>query len=348
MSNLPESQRNFLSSRSDSQPSPSAATDTRSVLHSLRAYVAIARPDHWIKNVFMILGVLLAYFYHPELVKQIAIGPVLWAIATTCLLASSNYVLNEILDAPTDRNHPVKRLRPIPSGRVRLSLAYAEWVFLGTLGLAMASMLNRPFFLSAMFLLIMGAVYNVPPIRSKELPYLDVLSESINNPIRLLLGWFAVTQSESPPFSLLVSYWMLGAFFMAAKRFAEYRFIGNPAKASAYRPSFRYYDDQKLLISMFFYTTCFAIFLGVFIVRWHLELILFVPVVAGFMSYYLYVAFKHESAAQSPERLYREKGLIVYLVISVVVFVGLMFVEIPIVYQLLNVPHSQVPPLWKF
>jgi 4-hydroxybenzoate polyprenyltransferase len=296
----------------------------------------------------MVLGVLLACFYHPEFVQQIALLPILWAVAATCLLASSNYVLNEILDAPTDRNHPMKQHRPIPSGQVILPWAYVEWILLGAIGLTMASVLNRPFFFSGMVLLLMGVLYNVPPIRSKDLPYLDVLSESINNPIRLLLGWFAVTHTELPPFSLLVSYWMLGAFFMAAKRFAEFRFIGHSATASAYRSSFRFYDEQKLLISMFFYTTCFALFLGVFIVRWHLELILFVPLIAGFMSYYLSVAFKHESAAQSPERLYREKGLIAYLLICLVVFVVLMFVHIPLVYQLLNVPPSEIPPLWTF
>ena len=187
-----------------------------------------------------------------------------------------------------------------------------------------------------------------PPLRSKELPYLDVLSESVNNPIRLLLGWFAVTQAELPPISLLISFWMIGAFLMAAKRFAEYRFIGHSATASAYRPSFRYYDERKLLISMFFYTTCFALFLGVFIVRWHLELILIVPLIAGFISYYLYITFKHESAAQNPERLFQEKGLMAYLLICLTAFVVLMFVQIPMVYQLLDVPPSQVPPLWKF
>ena len=56
------------------------------------------------------------------------------------------------------------------------------------------------------FLLFMGLIYNVPPIRSKERPYLDVLSESINNPIRLLLGWFVVTERELPPASLVVIY----------------------------------------------------------------------------------------------------------------------------------------------
>jgi decaprenyl-phosphate phosphoribosyltransferase len=212
----------------------------------------------------------------------------------------------------------------------------------------LASVLNWPFFFSGLFLLIMGLIYNVPPLRSKELPYLDVLTESVNNPIRLLLGWFAVTQAEFPPFSLLISFWMIGAFFMAAKRFAEYRFIGHSATASAYRSSFRYYDEQKLLISMFFYATCFALFLGVFIVRWHLELILIVPLVSGFVSFYLYISLKNESAAQSPERLFREKGLICYLLICLSAFAVLMFVEIPMLYDLFNVLPSQVHPLWKF
>src|SRR3954463_7227709 len=114
----------------------------------------------------------------------------------------------------------------------------------------MASAVNRPFFLASLFLLVMGVVYNVRPVRSKDLPYVDVLSESINNPIRLLLGWFAVTTAEFPPVSLLISYWMIGAFFMATKRFSEYRSLADPATAGAYRNSFRHYDEEKLLTSM--------------------------------------------------------------------------------------------------
>src|SRR5262245_26695197 len=81
------------------------------ILGSIRAYVSIARPDHWCKNVFMALGVVLAIFCHPELFGVGILLPILWGVATTCLVASSNYVLNEILDAPTDRHHPVKRHR---------------------------------------------------------------------------------------------------------------------------------------------------------------------------------------------------------------------------------------------
>jgi 4-hydroxybenzoate polyprenyltransferase len=336
--------------RSGSLAPPAIAAAGTEITRSaarVRGYIAIARPDHWVKNIFMMLGVLLAYFYHPELLRLDSIIRIVWAVATTCLLASSNYVLNEILDAPTDLKHPKKRYRPIPSGRISVPLAYVEWIVLGILGLSMAAAMNRQFFFSGALLLFMGIVYNVRPIRSKDLPYVDVLTESINNPIRLLLGWFCLTAAEVPPVSLLLCYWMIGAFLMAAKRFAEYRSIGNAAVTAAYRPSFRYYDETKLLISMFFYTICFAVFLGVFIVRWHLELILFVPLLAGFVSYYLYIAFKPESAAQHPEQLYRETGLMAYMVLCLVVFVLLMLVDIPRLYDFLNQPPSRVAPLWR-
>ena len=103
-------------------PAASSKADS-TFFGSLKVYCAIARPDHWFKNVFMALGVVLAFFCHPEAFDLAAIISIVWAVATTCLIASSNYVLNEILDAPTDRSHPVKRFRPIPSGRVKIGIA---------------------------------------------------------------------------------------------------------------------------------------------------------------------------------------------------------------------------------
>jgi 4-hydroxybenzoate polyprenyltransferase len=319
----------------------------RFALGRMPAYAAIARPDHWFKNVFMVLGVLLAAFYQPGLLRPEVIPPILGAVVASCLIASSNYALNEILDAPTDRRHPTKWRRPVPSGRVRLPLAYAEWLALAALGLAVAAWVNRPFLVFGLLWLFMSMLYNVPPVRTKELPYLDVLSESLNNPIRLVLGWFAVNPSQVPPVSLLIASWMIGAFFMATMRFAEFRAFGDRDPASAYRRSFRHYDEKSLLISMFFYTTLFALFFGVFIVRYHLELILFVPLVAGFVCLYAHVGFKEDSAAQNPERLYRETGLMAYLVLCAIVFVALMFVRIPALYELFNVSPSEVAPLWR-
>jgi decaprenyl-phosphate phosphoribosyltransferase len=302
--------------------------------------------DHWFKNAFMILGVILAVFYEPRLMTWGSVAPRFLAVAATCLVASSNYVLNELLDGPNDRLHPEKRFRPVPSGRVRPALAYAEWLLLAVGGLALAWSLNPYFFVSALWLWVMGIAYNVPPLRTKEWPYLDVLSESINNPIRLLLGWFALVTAHFPPVSLAISYWMVGAFFMAMKRYAEYRHIGDPRVAAAYRRSFAYYTEDRLLISLVFYATACALFAGIFIVRYHPELILFTPLAAGLFAYYMKLGLQPDSPVQNPEKLYRQRGFVVYLFVCLFAFVGLMFTSIPTMYNLFNIAPSRVSPLW--
>jgi 4-hydroxybenzoate polyprenyltransferase len=324
------------------------ATGAQAAGFDWQAYVQIARPDHWFKNVFMLIGVVLALFCQEGFSLTANLGNLVVGFIATCIVASSNYVINEILDAPLDRYHPVKRNRPIPSGRVILPLAWVEWFLLGVLGLGLAATVNLPFLATAAMLLVMGLVYNVPPVRTKQLPYLDVLSESVNNPLRLMLGWFAVTARAVPPVSLVMSYFLIGAFFMATKRFAEYRSIGDKTTASAYRSSFRFYDENRLLVSSLTYACGSALFLGVFIIRYHLELILLVPLIAVFFGYYLHVALKKDSAAQNPERLYRERGLMIYLAICLGLFLLVMFVEIPWLYDLFNVTPSKAPALWRF
>lgn len=314
-----------------------------------RDYVALARPDHWFKNAFMLLGVVLAYFYqlHAPDRWTLSVGRVVVALAAVCLIASSNYVINELLDAPYDRLHPEKRTRPLAQGRLQRRLVLLEWLALGAIGLTTAWFLNPAFFTAALAFWAMGIVYNVPPVRAKDWPYADVLTESANNPLRLLLGWFVVSSTTIPPMSLLVSYWMAGAFFMAGKRLAEIRSIGDARRAGSYRPAFRFYDDTSLLIHMFFYATASALLLGVFIVRYHIELILSVPLIAGLFALYLHITLKPGSAAQRPEYLYRERRLMFYLAACLLVFTALMFLQIDLLRTLFNVEEASVPPLWR-
>lgn len=319
-----------------------------SFLRVLWPYVQIARIDHWFKNVFMILGIALALFYEPELFAWGSILPLLLAVAATCLIASSNYVMNELLDAPYDRLHPVKKDRPVPSGKVKSSWAWMEWFLLGASGIVLAFTLNGHFGTTGVLFLVSGLIYNIPPIRTKELPYLDVLSEALNNPIRLLLGWFALITDSVPPLSLVLAYWMVGAFFMATKRFAEYRRIGDPIRAQGYRKSFGYYTENRLLLSMFFYAMACSFMSGIFLVRYHVELILFIPIGAGFLTYYLQVGLLEDSPVQNPEKLFKERKFVLYVGLSTSLFLLLMFVEIPFLYEMFNIEPSVVSPLWIF
>lgn len=316
------------------------------VSHGIWPYVQMARVDHWFKNAFMLLGVIVALFVEPSLLRWSVVPLLLLALLATCLVASSNYVLNEMLDAPYDRRHPVKKHRPAAAEKVRRRWALAEWLALGALGIGLGLLVNPLFAATAALLWVMGVVYNVKPLRTKEIPYLDVLSESINNPIRLFLGWFPLIPDRIPPLSLVLSYWMVGAFFMALKRFAEYRSIGDPVTASRYRRSFRHYDEDRLLVSVFFYAVTAALFAGVFVVRYHLELLLGIPFGAGLLAYYMKLGLKPDSPVQNPERLYRERGFMLYVLASVAVFVLLMFIEIPALYSAFNVDLVKTAPLW--
>jgi decaprenyl-phosphate phosphoribosyltransferase len=309
-------------------------------------YIEIARIDHWFKNAFMLLGLVVAVFFEPDLLSWDAVPQLVLALLATCLIASSNYVLNEILDAPYDGMHPVKKNRPVPAGQVSLPIAYAEWLGLVVAGLGLAWMVNVPFTLAALALWVMGCLYNVRPFRTKDIPYLDVITESVNNPIRLLLGWFAVISDRFPQVSLLLSYWALGAFFMGTKRFAELRMIGNRDRAASYRRSFAHYTEENLLVSMFFYVTACAFFGGVFIMRSKIELVLSVPFLSAMFAFYLRLGLKENSPVQNPERLYQERGFFVYTVLCFLLFVVLMFTQIPILYEWFRFDPPKLVPLW--
>ena len=156
-------------------------------------------------------------------------------LISACLIASANYTINEYLDSEFDRHHPVKRLRAGAKGLLERRYVLLQYAALIAAGLALANLINLPFLLTSVALLVMGVLYNVQPIRTKDKAYLDTLSESVNNPIRFLLGWFIVTPYFIPPGSVLLAYWMGGAFLMGVKRYSEYRGIGDPARAALYR-----------------------------------------------------------------------------------------------------------------
>jgi len=322
------------------ETSPTATTATAP---TLAGHLSIARFDHWVKNVFVLPGIVIALSVdRPKDPIALAIH-VLMGMLAVGLVASSNYTINEVLDAPYDRWHPVKRQRPVPSGKVSVPLAYVQWLILMVAGVGIAASISTLFALTMVALWTMGILYNVPPIRLKDRVYLDVLSESVNNPLRMLAGWYMVTSLLPPPGSLLVSYWMIGCYFMAIKRFAEYREIGDPEVSAAYRKSFGSYNERRLLVSIMFYGSFAMLAFGGFAARYRIEMVLAYPLVALVMAVYLNLAFKPNSAAQSPELLYRD-GLLVFSVGACVLLMAAMyFIDVPELKTFFNSLPSPLP-----
>jgi 4-hydroxybenzoate polyprenyltransferase len=322
-----------------------AAQTTVSLSQRLRAHLAIARLDHSIKNLFVLPGIIVPLSIYPHLLTWRLVETLVWAFGSITLVACSNYVLNEVLDAPFDRLHPVKKARPAALGLVNIPLAYAQWIVMMAVGVTIGWTISRQFAAAALALWLMGCAYNIPPLRTKDVPYLDVLTESVNNPLRMLLGWYAVATWLVPPLSLLMCYWMIGCYFMALKRFSELREIGDRGTAGAYRASFKRYTPESLLVSVVFYASTAMLFFGAFVIRYRIELLLAFPLVALVMAIYFKLAFKEHSAVQNPEKLYREPGLMLWFTATVVVMVLLLFVRLPWLENLFMPTLPVVQPL---
>jgi 4-hydroxybenzoate polyprenyltransferase len=295
----------------------------------LRAHLAIARLDHSIKNLFVLPGIIVPLSIYPKLLSVRLGVTLVWAFVSITLVACSNYVINEVLDAPFDRLHPTKKNRPAARGLVNIPLAYVQWIAMMLAGVAIGWTISKPFAVTALVLWLMGCAYNIRPLRTKDVPYLDVLTESVNNPLRMLLGWYAVAAWLVPPLSLLMCYWMIGCYFMALKRFSELREIGDHGLAGSYRASFKRYTQESLLESVVFYASTAMLFFGAFVIRYRIELLLGFPLVAVVMAIYFKLSFEPHSAVQNPEKLYREPRLMGWFAATVVVMVLLLFVRLP-------------------
>lgn len=303
-------------------------------------YWALARPSHWIKHVFIVPGVVLAYLLRPSPLSDL-LPTVVTGFLSAATIASANYVLNEWLDAEFDAHRSPKSTRPAVVKQLSPTLVWLEYMSLAAVGLFLAARLSKALFIVSVAFLISGVVYNVRPLRTKDTVFLDVLSESINNPIRLTLGWVMVDPTTLPPGSALLAYWMGGAYLMALKRLAEYRSAagtGDFASLAKYRRSFGFYTERSLLLSGFLYALLSAFFLGIFLVKYRIEYILSVPIFVALFVTYLNIALEMESAAQAPETLYRERLLMAWIVLLGLALALLTWIDIPILHALTS-PH---------
>ncbi|MBI3456870.1 MAG: UbiA family prenyltransferase [Candidatus Rokubacteria bacterium] len=290
-----------------------------------RAWLDYLRPlrfDHWIKNLVVPVGSTLALVAHGTVPTPEIVWVAILAFVLSGCVSSVNYAINEILDAPFDARHPVKRARPIPSGRVRVWPLLIVTALLGVGAFVAAIWLFPPLFAVASFaLFVAGLIYNLPPIRLKDWPYLDAVVESLTNPIRLAIGWYAVasTQPAHPPLFLLAAVWAFGAFLMTGKRLAELRLLGE--LAARYRPTFKVYSIPALLGVQLGYAVLGLLALAGLFAAERPGLLPSLPFVALVVAWTLKMTFEPQSPLIDPEHLYRRP---VFLLLALGIFAALV------------------------
>lgn len=312
---------------------------------SIIEHLKICRIDHWLKNIFIVFGHAVAIVLIFELrITWEMIGIAALSLIPACFIASANYILNEILDAPFDRKHPTKKDRGVAAGKVSVPVLWTMKAVLIVVGFSLAWIWfeNLGYITALGLLLLSGVVYNIPPVRLKDRAYVDVIAESFNNPIRLWLGWYALMPATEaaaqtagvqnwgwafPPTAIMLAWWFFGALLMTGKRYAEYRFIGDAKKSGHYRESFKVYTQRRLIIAMITYANLFCFCTGVALTA-HPEmnnLILVFPLIILAVIAYFKHAMSEVGARLEPEQLLQKPAIVFATLATVLLAVGLLY-----------------------
>jgi len=179
----------------------------------LRALLKTMRPRQWTKNAFLFAALVFdgKLFQIPDLLRTLA------GFGLFCLISSAVYIFNDLLDVDADRQHPVKKNRPIASGRLPVSAAVTAGVLLVLATLAGGYFLDWQFALTVLVYFVMMLAYSK---WLKHVPILDVLILAAGFVLRVHAGTTLIVVERFSPW-LYVLMTLLALYLGFGKRRAE-------------------------------------------------------------------------------------------------------------------------------
>jgi decaprenyl-phosphate phosphoribosyltransferase len=201
---------------SPASPASSPRPDVRA---TVRALVRGMRPRQWTKNVLVFMAPAAAGVLGEAGTAARVVG----AFVVFCFVASGTYLVNDVIDAESDRHHPVKRMRPVASGVLRPSTALGAGVILIALGLAGALALG-PWGLVVVVAsyVVLNLAYS---LRLKQEPVVELAVVASAFVLRAVAGGVVADVRLSNWFLVFTSFAAL--FVVTGKRCAEYSRLGD-------------------------------------------------------------------------------------------------------------------------
>lgn len=224
-------------------------------MHSHGYYLfKLLRPRQWIKNLALFAAVTFSgQLFNPSTFWQVLMG-----FSAFCLLSSSTYIINDLLDVHKDRLHPFKRNRPIASGKVSINEAFVLLTVTLGAALILSFYLNWVFFLIAVVYLVLQMLYS---LFFKSIAVFDILFIASGYILRILAG--ASIANFHISVWLLLTTISLSLFLATGKRRSELTLLQGvkKIKIDEIRKSLSHYSEPLLdSFSAIFATSTFIFY----------------------------------------------------------------------------------------
>lgn len=268
----------------DATPSPStvpsgaAGDGLPRVLAQLSALLRTMRPKQWTKNAFVLVGLI----FDGKLLDLPLVASAALTLVCFCLVSSSVYILNDLVDVERDRLHPRKRLRPLPNGELSVRLAWVSLPALAAVSIIGGVLVDPAIGLTLAAYFALNAAYC---FSLKNVVILDVMMIAVFFILRVVAGAVAVDVSAFSPW-LYICVSLLALFIGFGKR--RHELVLLKQGASDHRTSLGQYNLTFLDQIIGIVTTC------------------------GLISYTLY-SFEAETALAGPEKMLATVPFIVYV-----------------------------------
>ncbi len=187
----------------------------------LRDLIRSMRPRQWPKNAFVFVALLFdRKFFDPA-----SVWPTVVAFVLLCLMSGAVYLMNDLADIESDRRHPTKRHRPLPSGRLNPRVAGVAAVVLATISLVAGYFLSRELAVILLLYLLSQIAYT---FRLKHVVLIDVLTIAAGFVLRIAAGVAVIDVERFSPW-LYIFGGFLALFMALGKRRHELVLLGGEA-----------------------------------------------------------------------------------------------------------------------
>lgn len=297
-------------------------TPTPTLAANLRGLVRAMRPSQWIKNAI----VYAALVFDGKLLDPDLFLRTTFIALCFCLVSSSVYLLNDLVDMENDRQHPRKRLRPLPSGQLSPRLATAAAIGFGVVGMLAATWVDFWAGVVTAVYLLQNVAYS---FYLKNFVIVDVMVLSLGFLLRVAAGVVVVDVANFSPW-LYVCVTLLSLFLGFGKRRHEITLLAE--EAANHRASLEQYNLQLLdqLIGIVTTSTLVAYTFYSFEAQTALagggRMLLTVPFVFYFIARYLYLIHVRKQGGAPDELLLQDRPLLINSLLWMLTVTALIYV----------------------
>lgn len=291
-------------------------------MQTIIGLIRAMRPRQWAKNVIVYAGLVFdAQLLMPDPLLRVTLTFLL-----LCMASSSIYIINDIVDVESDRQHPRKRFRPIASGQLPLALARIAAFVLPVVTLVLSLLLNQTLFLLIVIYLVLHIAY---AFRLKHIVIIDVLAIAAGYVLRVAAGTVVIHVANFSPW-LYLSVALLALFLAIGKRRQELLLLAE--KAGTIRVTFEHYNLQLLddmlrmvMVSVLMTYTLYTIETDSPSLAGSNLALLTIPFVLYAIFRYLYLMHVKGEGAAPEDVLFKDRPLLISIVLWGLTFIGIIY-----------------------